>query len=391
MEELRALTTIGIICEYNPFHRGHAHQFAEIRRIFPDAAIVCLMSGCFTQRGSPALFSTSTRAAAALENGADLVLELPTAFAVRDAEHFALGGVSILERLGFVDYLSFGTEDELSVLKPAAELLEEPDEAFQSRLRSYLAAGLSHAASQGKTLEERFPEAKEAFHRPNNILALCYLRALRRLGSAMQPLPIRRKGDYHADTLSIGEFPSAKAVRASILAEDWTAAKAACGYELPRSPICPPTALDQALLFQLRNMTPEELRGYACCTEGLENRLLFATKETTSRKALLERVKTRRYSLTRLNRLLTQTMLFMDNALLQAYPEPAFVRLLGFRRNQKELLSQLKRSRIPVVSKAADADRAHPLFQLEERAYDLWALGAGLPACQLFRTQVVIR
>jgi len=94
---------------------------------------------------------------------------------------------------------------------------------------------------------------------------------------------------------------------------------------------------------------------------------------------------------TRLNRLLTQTMLFMDNALLQAYPEPAFVRLLGFRRNQKELLSQLKRRRIPVVSKAADADRAHPLFQLEERAYDLWALGAGLPACQLFRTQVVIR
>ena len=138
-------------------------------------------------------------------------------------------------------------------------------------------------------------------------------------------------------------------------------------------------------------MTPEELRGYAYCTEGLENRLLFAAKETTSRKALLERVKTRRYSLTRLNRLLTQTMLFMDNTLLQAYPEPAFVRLLGFRRNQKELLSQLKRSRIPVVSKAADADRAHPLFQLEERAYDLWALGAGLPACQLFRTQVVIR
>ena len=99
------MTTIGIICEYDPFHRGHAHQFAEIRRIFPDAAIICLMSGCFTQRGSPALFSTSTRAAAALENGADLVLELPTAFAVRDAEHFALGGVSILYYFALAMYL----------------------------------------------------------------------------------------------------------------------------------------------------------------------------------------------------------------------------------------------------------------------------------------------
>ena len=141
----------------------------------------------------------------------------------------------------------------------------------------------------------------------------------------------------------------------------------------------------------MRNMTPEELRSYAYCTEGLENRLLSASKENTSRKALLERVKTRRYSLTRLNRLLTQTMLFMDNNLLQTYTEPAFVRLLGFRWSRKELLSQLKSSRIPVVSKAADADRAHPLFRLEERAYDLWALGAGLPAGQLFRTQVVIR
>ena len=385
------MTAIGIICEYNPFHRGHAHQFAEIRRIFPDASIICLMSGCFTQRGLPALFSPSVRAAAALENGADLVLELPTAFAVRDAEHFALGGVSILERLGFVDYLSFGTEDELSVLKPAAELLEEPDEAFQGRLRSYLASGLSHAAAQGRALEERFPAAKEAFQRPNNILALCYLRALRRIESTMQPLPIRRTGDYHAETLSACDFPSAKAVRASILADDWPAAETACGYELPRSPICPPDALDQALLFRMRNITPEELRGYAYCTEGLENRLLAAAMENTSRKDLLESVKTRRYSLTRLNRLLTQTMLFMDNALLQAYPEPAFVRLLGFRWSRKDLLSQLKRSCIPVVSKAADADRAHPLFQLEKRAYDLWALGAGLPAWQLFRTQVVIR
>ena len=382
---------VGIICEYDPFHRGHAHQFAEIRRADPDAAIVCLMSGCFTQRGLPALFSPAARAAAALENGADLVLELPAAFALRDAEHFALGGVSILERLGFVTHLSFGTEDELPLLEPAAALLEAPDEAFQSRLRFFLGMGLSHAAAQGKALEERFPEAKDVFQRPNNILALCYLRALRRLNSSLQPLPIHRSGDYHADALAPNTFPSARAVRASILAGRWAEAEEACGYPLPHSPICRPDALDQALLFRLRNMTPEELRGYSYCSEGLENRLLSAAKDALCREKLLESVKTRRYSLTRLNRLLTQTMLYMDDALLRAYPEPAFVRLLGFRQERKALLSYLKQSRIPIIAKAADAERDHPLFRLEERAYDLWALGAVRPGGLLFRTQMVIR
>lgn len=385
------MTTVGIICEYDPFHRGHAHQFAEIRRAFPDASIVCLMSGCFTQRGLPALFSPADRAAAALENGADLVLELPAAFALRDAEHFALGGVSILERLGFVTHLSFGVEDELSVLYPAAALLEAPDEAFQNRLRFFLGMGLSHAAARGKALGERFPEAGDALQRPNNILALCYLRALRRIKSSMLPLPVRREGNYHADALSPHAFPSARAVRASILSGCQADAETACGYALPHSPICPPDALDQALLFRLRGMTPEELRGYPYCSEGLENRLLNAAKEAVCRETLLESVKTRRYSLTRLNRLLTQTMLYMNEALLQSYPEPEFVRLLGFRRERKALLSLLKKSRIPIVAKAADAARDHPLFQLEERAYDLWALGASLPARQLFRTQVVIR
>ena len=103
---------VGIICEYDPFHRGHAHQFALIRRQLPDALILCLMSGCFTQRGMPAMHQPRARAEAALRAGADLVLELPCAFSVRDAEHFALGGVDILTRLTFVTHLSFGVEDD---------------------------------------------------------------------------------------------------------------------------------------------------------------------------------------------------------------------------------------------------------------------------------------
>ena len=117
---------VGIICEYDPFHLGHAHQFDLIRRKWPGAAIVCLMSGCFTQRGMPAMLGPRFRAQAALNAGADLVLELPCACAVRDGEHFALGGVEMLTRLGFVTHLCCGAEDGLLTLLPAADLLEEP-------------------------------------------------------------------------------------------------------------------------------------------------------------------------------------------------------------------------------------------------------------------------
>lgn len=127
-------TAVGIICEYDPFHRGHARQFALIREQLPDAPIVCLMSGCFTQRGMPALFSPAFRAQAALRAGAAMVLELPCAFSARDAEHFALGGVSIFDRLGCITHLSFGTENpDLEKLRRAAAILETPDDLFTRR------------------------------------------------------------------------------------------------------------------------------------------------------------------------------------------------------------------------------------------------------------------
>ena len=113
--------TVGIICEYDPFHRGHARQFALVREKLPDARIVCVMSGCFTQRGSAALFAPAFRARAALDAGASLVLELPCAFALREAENFALGGIALLDRLGFVTHVSFGCEDDdLPFLQTAA-------------------------------------------------------------------------------------------------------------------------------------------------------------------------------------------------------------------------------------------------------------------------------
>lgn len=381
---------VGIICEYDPFHRGHAHQFDLIRQILPDAIIVCLMSGCFTQRGMPAVHQPRVRAEAALRAGADLVLELPCAFAVRDAEHFALGGVEILTKLGFITHLSFGAEDDdLSILQQAAVLLESPTAEFESALRVVLANGHSFAVAQGAALGKCLGD-EERWSRPNNILALCYLRAILRLNSALIPLPVRREGDYHSKELGVNSWPSASAVRQSLFAGNHTEASEACGYPLPLSPVCRPDALDQLLLYKLRVSSAEQLAKLPDCTEGLENRLKNCADQAAAREDLLTLLKTRRYAHSRLSRLCTHALLDIDSDFLTENAHPSYVRLLGLRRQSSEVTALIKKSPLTVIAKAADGNASDPLYQLDLRAYELWALGARLPAGLMYRQGVAV-
>lgn len=383
-------TIVGIICEYDPFHLGHRHQFGLIRAKFPGAKIVCLMSACFTQRGMPALHNPAARAEAALHGGADLVLELPAAFALRDAENFALGGVHILSQLGFITHLCFGAEDDIEDLLPAARLLEEPSIEFSSILKSELATGISFAAAQGNALAACLPECTALLNRPNNTLALCYLRALLRLQSDIVPFPVKRVGGYHDPSLMLDTFPSATAVRRAFLSGDTASVSSACGYDLADSPICRPDALDQVLLHRLRSMAPEELSKLPLCTEGLENRLFACARDATTREELITALKTKRYTHARLSRLCCHAMLSMTSEFLADHPLPEYVRLLGFQKKSADLLSRFNTSSIPVISKAANADTTSGLFALDTHAYDLWALGAGLPAGLIFTQSVVI-
>lgn len=252
------MRTVGVIAEYDPFHLGHAYHLQQARQRTQADWVLCVMSGCFTQRGQGALLSPAQRARMALESGADVVLELPVPWAVREAEHFALGGISILHRLGCITHVAFGAEtDDLPALSRCAALLEQPSPSLGAAVRERLAQGVSHPAALGGALEALFPGL--GLSKPNNVLGLCYLRALLRLHSSMQPVLVPRAGDYHATDWS-GGFPSATAVRGAISRGDWLRVSQALpqrSYALLRAAVqrgelFHPQVLDTLLLYLLR-------------------------------------------------------------------------------------------------------------------------------------------
>jgi len=353
-----------------------------------------VMSTCFTQRGEAALLAPLDRARMALECGADAVFALPAVHAVRDAEHFALGGVTILDGLG-CDAISFGMEgDSLPLLDKAARLLETEDEAFTGLIRQQMAAGMPYPAAVAKAVEILCPGAGDAISAPNSTLAVCYLRAMQRVGSRMEVCPVQRSGRYHDTTLADG-MPSATALRGAILRGDWRSAetamptaafaclqKAAAERRLHR-----PGALDAALLYRLRTMSSADYAALPDVSEGVEHRIRSAAKTACTRADLLDSAKTRRYPHARLSRLATHALLGLPDDMLRTLPPIDSAWLLGFRQDARELVSHLAaNSRLQLLTRSSELDVQSPWFAAETRAHDLWALGAGLPA-GLARTQ----
>ena len=217
------MAVAGIIAEYNPFHRGHAWQIAEIRRrLGEDTAVAVCMSGSFVQRGDFALLGKHARAEMALAGGADLVLELPTPWSAAGAEGFAQGGAALLDGTGVATHLAFGCEcGDLEPLRTVAECLDSP--AYHVLLRQFAGGGVTFAAARQAAVQALAGEAAECLSRPNNALAVEYLRALRERGSAMEPLALPRVGAGH-DSGEESDCPSASAIRSRIFAGgDWKA------------------------------------------------------------------------------------------------------------------------------------------------------------------------
>ena len=364
----------GVIAEYNPFHNGHAHHLKETRRKGNCDFVVVCMDGSFTQRGEPACMDKWARARLALECGADAVFELPALWALQPADGFARGGVAVLGRLG-CDLLSFGSEEtDINLLKTLADMGEYEPPELRAALREGLAAGKSHARARGEAIAELLGVDAALLNSPNLILGTQYLREIRAQNMKMEPLPIKRIGNYH--DAALGDFASATAIRAAIhdgkMEEARFCVPEPAREELRR--VGRLHAMDDLLLHTLRGMPPEKIAEIPGVGEGLEQRIARCAQEAAGREELLEALKCKRYTRARLSRICACALLKLTKSMVESHPLPGYARLIGMREDARPLLRELKaRSRLPIVSDAAQL-RGDAVFDLECRATDLRAL-----------------
>lgn len=422
------MKTAGIIAEYNPFHRGHEYQIQYTREKLGADYVIVAMSGDYVQRGTPALISKHLRAEMALCCGADLVLEMPVSVSTASAEAFAMGGVSLLDSLGVVDILCFGSESgEITALKELAEVLVEEPEDYRILLKSFLSQGLSFPAARSQALTEYFKNPRDftgddfdgvltpllnqvtrILNTPNNILGIEYCKALLRLNSKIQPVTIRREGmGYHdtfADSGSLTETPSvsgtnttgsslsgtpdsfspsfasASAIR-NLLCQKTSDPESPCpsgNAGLPTTPadilasqipenaffifknildsgeFLTEDALDPILAYCLLQKNIAELASCQDVSGNLAQRIMNQKNLLHGFSQSAALLKTKELTQTRIQRALLHIILGIHHT-----PERIpYARVLGFRKESSPLLKEIKKnSRIPVITKLADASR----------------------------------
>ena len=375
------MAIIGIICEYNPLHRGHAKQIRLVKDRFPGCAVVCLMSGNFVQRGMPAIVDKSLRAEAALIAGADLVLELPVTAALSSAEGFAAGGVRILGN--FCDYLCFGSEtgSRDSLLETAKALLSE---AFPPLLRAELDTGKSFPAARAAALEAMGAVA-DLLALPNDILAVEYCKAILSQGVRMEPLPILREGSYHAEAAD-EENPSATAVRKLMLRkENWKyCVPDGVRKLLAAAPLHTLESGERAILTRLRTMTDADFEALPYGSEGLWRKLMHNSRSCATLEEILTATKSKRYTRTRLDRMVMCAFLGITEQVLES-PAPS-TRVLALNDTGRQVLKQAR-----VTGTFLNAGEAvdDPYWELEKRCGDLYGLfcteGPELPGAETRR------
>lgn len=378
------MKTAVITAEYNPFHKGHRWQLEQVRAAGASHVAV-VMSPDFTQRGTPAIFPKRLRAQAALQNGADLVLELPVCYALAGAQRFAFGAVQLAAAMGCVDLLAFGAEDaDLVQLRQACTALQQ--EEVNQTIRQLLPSGITFAKARERAVAAVYGEETALLlQKPNNILAIEYLCQLEKLPDAhIQPLALGRIGNTH-DGEPVGEFASASFLRGLMLEGRWEQAQQYLPqnvWQLYRQAQQDGQFADlqlgeRAVLSALRRMEQKEMAQLADLSEGLENRLYRASREACSLEQLYAAVKSKRYPLARVRRLVMNAFLQLP-AQMQMLPPP-YLRVLGMNERGKQILSAMKRTAsLPVSTSLMKLTRstqaARQWAQVEAAACDQYSI-----------------
>ncbi len=372
------MSVIGIVCEFNPFHNGHKHLIDSVKQ--QGDIVVCVMSGNFVQRAEPAIFPKDVRVKAALLNGADIVLELPFVYATASAEFFAYNAVKILDAFG-CDKLAFGTENAtIEQLNKIVDTLYDDD--FNDKIKKYLQSGESYASARHLALKTYGNDFD--IDMPNNILAVEYIKAIRKINSKIEPVCINRNGAGYNDDFAVEEFASATHIR-SLINQNISFEK-----YVPEN--CYPLYLEciengnyvsqekyeLASLVLLRTRLYDNKENIACMAEGLENRIDEAIKISLSLNELYDNVKTKRYAHSRIRRAVLSKQFCVYNDDLNI--DVPYCRLLGFNENGGKNLGELVNScSLPFITRFSDISKTgnqeiNRVFEFEDKSTDFYSL-----------------
>lgn len=368
------MNIIGIIAEYNPFHNGHAHMIAEVRRREGDAYIVAVMSGSLTQRGETAIIDKWRRAQMAAVGGVDLIIELPTAFVLASAQNFARGGVNLLKRLNVVTKIAFGAEyAEIDVLRQAANFLDT--ETAQEKIRREILAGHSYAAATRRVIAENSPIGSPG---SNTVLALEYLRAVTKSGANLKPLPIPRCGGAHLSEEILpqdGNIVAAAAIRRLWQRGEFAATAdfipvASCKFLPEARDFSVAERLYAAFLARLVALDPTAIASFAGVGEGLENRLLNGAKQAATWDEFIRAVSGKRYPQGRISRAVMSILLNYTRERQAEFLRAGaqYIRVLAFNRRGREILRRLKQeSSLPIVTRVSSLLNRRDFAQADAR------------------------
>ncbi|MBO5494647.1 MAG: nucleotidyltransferase family protein [Eubacterium sp.] len=351
--------TTGIICEFNPFHKGHKYLIDCVKK--DGDSVVCVMSGNYVQRGEPAVYDKFTRAKEAVKNGADLVIELPCVYSTKSAEGFAKYGVRLLEATGVVDRIAFGTEsDDIDKLRELSGKIKSYDSEIKEKMKS----GISYPAARQQVLKSDLLEGA------NNILALEYLAQTK-----LDSIAVKRIGQGHD---SADGLYSAMAIRNTLSTDEIHSLK----------------NCERAVLAKLRTMTAEDFLKIEDVSDGLENRICDAVSKAAGIDELYDLIKTKRFTHSRIRRIILRAYL----GITEDYSfEPPYLRVLAFNGKGRQLLCSMKeKALLPVISRYSDATElggnAKKLMELECRCTDLYNLSGKkiLPCGEEQRSSIFI-
>ena len=387
MKENRVL---GIIAEYKPFHNGHMYHLQKAKEQSGAQYCICVMSGNFVQRGNTSIVNKWKKAEMALLNGVDLVIELPTIYSVASAEGFSLGAIKLLNNLKIVDAISFGTEtSDFAALNNISSIVNEEPMKYKSILNSELKKGLSFPKARENALMLYLNDNKRydnILNTPNNILAIEYLKALKKIKSTIQPIPVKREKVYYNDNVIVDEFASATAIRKLLKNEEFSEIRKVVPkstYQILKKEtelgnvVLDLSRYEKEIIYNLRRMTVSEIAELPDVNEGLEHSLKNAANYSNDITNLINIVKTKRYTVTRIQRILICALLGITKRDVgMAKKTEPYIRVLGFNEKGKELISRINKQNpkatvITSVKKFQDKNNNNKNSKIYKRLLDI--------------------